>query len=85
VHGPNLDYVADLFTLENTIATTSGHASNIQQLGTVDHVVIWKGHVVSVCSQSETIHGAVAHPRDVPRKCRGLRPESIDCLHLPTT
>jgi hypothetical protein len=40
VHGANLDDVSNLFTLQNTISSTTGHTSYIQQLGSVNHVVI---------------------------------------------
>ena len=36
----NFDNVSDLFTLQNSISTTTGHASNIRKLGSIDEVVI---------------------------------------------
>ena len=40
VHGANLHNVANLFALENTVASATRHASHIQELGTIDHVVV---------------------------------------------
>ena len=40
VHWSNLHYMAELLAFENTVATPTCHASDIQQLRTVDHVVI---------------------------------------------
>lgn len=40
VHGTNLDHVSDLFGFEDTVSSTSRHASNVQQLGTVDEMVV---------------------------------------------
>lgn len=41
MHWSNLDNVSDLFTLQNAIAAATSHASNIQQLCPVDHMIIW--------------------------------------------
>lgn len=40
VHGTYFDHDALLFVLENAIALSSGHAADIEQLCTVDHVVV---------------------------------------------
>lgn len=40
VHGANLDDVARLLTLQDTISSASGHTSYVQQLRSVDHVVV---------------------------------------------
>lgn len=40
VHWPDLDDVAGLFALEDSISPASGHASDVKQLGAVDEVVI---------------------------------------------
>lgn len=40
VHRTNLDHMARLLTLQDTIATTTRHASNIEKLRAIDHVVI---------------------------------------------
>lgn len=40
MHWANLDDVSRLFTLENTISSASGHASNIQEFGSIDEVVV---------------------------------------------
>jgi hypothetical protein len=40
VHRTNLDNVACLLALENTITSTSRHAGNIEELGAVDHVIV---------------------------------------------
>ena len=47
MHGANLDYMANLLALQDTVATATGHASNVEQLGTIDHVVICSLSVVS--------------------------------------
>jgi hypothetical protein len=40
VHRANLHNMADLLALEDTVPTTSSHTSHVEQLGTVDHVVV---------------------------------------------
>lgn len=40
VHGPNLDNMSSLLTLQDAISAASGHASNIEKLGAVDHVIV---------------------------------------------
>jgi hypothetical protein len=46
VHWANLDDVARLLTLQDTVSSTSRHSRNIQELGSIDHVIIWKGSVL---------------------------------------
>lgn len=41
MHRPNLDHVPRLLALENTIATTARHSSDVQELGAVNHVVVF--------------------------------------------
>ena len=41
VHGPDLDHMPHLLALQDAVATTSGHSRDIQQLGAVDHVIIY--------------------------------------------
>lgn len=40
VHWSDFDDVSDLFTLQDTVSSTSGHASHIQKLRTVDHMIV---------------------------------------------
>ena len=40
VHWANLDNVSSLLTLQDTIPTATGHASDVQKLGAVDHVIV---------------------------------------------
>lgn len=40
MHWPNFDHMPNLFTLQNPITSSPSHSSNIQQLGTVDHMII---------------------------------------------
>jgi hypothetical protein len=42
MHGANLDDVADLLALENAVAPAARHARHVQQLGAVDHVIVYK-------------------------------------------
>lgn len=42
VHRANFHDVANLLTLEDSIPSATGHARNVEQLGTVDHVVVCK-------------------------------------------
>jgi hypothetical protein len=41
VHRANLHNMADLLALEDTVPTTSSHTSHVEQLGAVDHVVVY--------------------------------------------
>lgn len=40
MHWSNFDHMPNLFTLQNPITSSPSHSSNVQQLGTVDHMVI---------------------------------------------
>lgn len=40
VHGSNLHHVSDLLGFEDAISSTSGHASNIQEFGAIDEMVV---------------------------------------------
>lgn len=40
VHWPDFDDVSNLFTLQDTVSSTSGHTSHIQELRTVDHMIV---------------------------------------------
>jgi hypothetical protein len=42
VHGTNLDNMTRLFALQDAIASTSGHACDVQQLCAIDHMVVYK-------------------------------------------
>lgn len=41
MHGANLDHVPGLFALQDAISSASGHTSNIEKFGAVDHMVIY--------------------------------------------
>ena len=41
MHRTNLHYMSSFLALENTVTTTPRHASNVQQLRAVDHVVVF--------------------------------------------
>ena len=40
MHRSNLDHMASLLALQDTITTTTSHASYVEKLGTIDHMVI---------------------------------------------
>lgn len=40
MHGTNLHDVARLLALENTVPSSSSHASNVEQLRAIDHVIV---------------------------------------------
>lgn len=40
MHRANFHHMAKLFALENSVTSTTGHASYIEQLCTIDHVVV---------------------------------------------
>jgi hypothetical protein len=40
MHWANLDNVLLLLALENTVTAASGHASNIEKLSAINHMVI---------------------------------------------
>lgn len=41
VHGADLDNVAHFFALENAVAAATRHPGHVEQLGAVDHVVVF--------------------------------------------
>lgn len=40
MHRANLDHMAQLLALQNTITAATSHSRHIEQLGTVDHMVV---------------------------------------------
>lgn len=40
VHWSDLHHVSNLLRLENAVPSTSGHAGNVQQLGSIDEMVV---------------------------------------------
>lgn len=40
MHRANLDHMSDLLAFQDTIASPTCHSCHVQQLGTVDHVVV---------------------------------------------
>jgi len=57
VHGTNLDDMAGLFALQNTVSPTSRHTSYIQQLRAVDHVIVFSAsdtHAVRLDLKAQT-------------------------------
>jgi hypothetical protein len=42
MHWSNLDDVSGLFTLQNTISASACHTGNVEQLGAIDHVIIYE-------------------------------------------
>ncbi len=43
MHWADLDHVLLLLTLENAVTSASCHTSNVEELGAVDHVVVYSG------------------------------------------
>jgi len=41
MHWANLHYMLLLLAFENAVTPASSHARNIEELGTIDHMVIW--------------------------------------------
>lgn len=48
VHRTDFDDVSCLFALENAVSATSSHASHIEQLCAVDHVIVCEKKAESV-------------------------------------
>lgn len=40
MHGANTNHETTLFILENSITLATGHAHDIEQLCTIDHVIV---------------------------------------------
>lgn len=40
MHWTNLDHMASLFTLQDAVATTTRHTSDVEKLRTVNHVIV---------------------------------------------
>lgn len=41
MHGSYFNYDSSLFILENPIPLATRHTSNVQELGTIDHIIIY--------------------------------------------
>ena len=79
VHWPNLDNVACLLALEDTVTSASCHASDVEKFRAVDHVIVWArvSFIFGGTFERAYLHDG-QHRRPLPR------PGSTDCLHLPT-
>lgn len=83
VHRPNLDHMPSFLALQDTITPSSRHASNIEKLGAIDHVI--------VCPESQFFFATKAGVAKEAYRLVGQRIhlwlllESTCCLHLPTT
>lgn len=42
MHGSDLDHMSCLFALENAIPLAASHTGHVKELGTIDHVVIYR-------------------------------------------
>lgn len=56
MHRSDFDDMTHLLTLQDAIATTSSHASNVEQFRTIDHVIVYKR--VSRESRFSNVHEA---------------------------
>ena len=85
MHGANLDHMANLLALQDTVATTTGHASNVEQLGTIDHVVIYSLLVVSSWGKKKKKKNQLssAYPLCAQHTRLWLPLDSRDFPHLP--
>jgi hypothetical protein len=55
VHWTNLDHVPRLLALEYSVATTTRHSSDVQELRTVDHMIIFpSSYANAICLDLET-------------------------------
>ena len=42
VHRPNFHHVSDFLAFENAVSPPPSHAGNIEQLGAINHMIIWR-------------------------------------------
>lgn len=56
MHRADLDNMSNLLALQNAVPSSSGHTSHIQQLGSVDHVVVY-----GICGQPKQFPTALHH------------------------
>lgn len=50
VHRTNLDNMAKFLAFQDTVSATSGHACNVQQLRSIDHMVVFaSSHTDALC------------------------------------
>lgn len=88
MHRANFHNMAKLFTFENSITSTTGHASYIEQLCTIDHVVVCERKRKSQSKKKKDIPN---QPFPIERTyllvelhtLPLLLPDSRDSLHLP--
>jgi len=91
VHRPNLDNMSGLLALENAVATSPRHAGDIQQLRTVDHVVVFSTRNTNALGLNLEAQAALVFPkscghsrlhawrRDLPCSIRGVLLELLPC------
>lgn len=79
MHRSDLDNVPHLFAFEDAVSSTASHPGNIQQLSTVDHVVVCQNRQ----NQVQTIAIMKTNPL-VLQRTRPLPPlENTDCPRPP--
>lgn len=91
MHGADFHNVAAFLAFEYSIATSTRHASHIQELRSVDHVVIFDKSL-AMCSSQPCLHSEgreiadkAPHHRVLQRKVHCSQPESTCIPHLPIT
>lgn len=63
MHWTNLDDMLLLLALEDTVTSASGHASNIQELGAIDHVVIFSSRNTSTLDVNLEAQSSLVLPK----------------------
>jgi hypothetical protein len=81
VHGSDFHHVANFLALENTVTSPSSHASHIEQLRAVDHMVICSTGTLA----TELVPGvsSASYLLASRHKRPWLQPESKGCPRLP--
>lgn len=84
MHRANLDHMAHFLALQDPIASTAGHACDVQQFRAVDHMVICKDTPVSDVHTNFSYQHTTAYLLCEPRRFLSLLLESTDCPRPPT-
>jgi hypothetical protein len=91
VHRPNFDNMSSLLALENAVATSPRHAGDVQQLRTVDHVVVFSPRDTNALGLNLEAQAALVFPQgcchsrlhalrsDLPCGIRSVLLELLSC------
>lgn len=82
VHWTNFHNMPHLFAFQYSVSSASGHTCNVEQFGTVDHVIVYNSVSLATC-KAQGRQGIQTNLLCVLRRCPWPQLGSTDCPHPP--